>query len=601
MENGALLERIPEEDFSPEQAAWGTKEPLYRFRYTPTLDNFQWDDKRQFAVWRENGTLVCIQQIERWRTEEASSEPSYKYQGQSVALVAFAIDFTRRLEGVKCTIYGKTNHAIAETLTFLWSLDYVGRGRAEIREASNVEESSSLDVSILSTEQLASILKANRHIQLYMPSIAWTPEQSVVLATRPFSLNWNLTQRFSDHGTAFVDALQTRQKGTSNFGTLTFNVRTFSRTNLERLFQLEDTFTKLYVECHDHDLVYLPFSAKVEILHYTLEPYGAVDPKDFGSIEIKPKNIHLEINSFHGNVLFVIAFLDRLAQLGYLERLGLSLAEIHDNIDADQVALVAKALLRVIHANPSLSYLDLSETRQCYQPLDWTPHYEKIFEAMEARSSLGTSTIAINEPGRDIESIFGGYSDTSMNAALYSHVATLLSRHRHILVENQSGLTFTDGSKINSIYKLNRFYNGSENLTKATTSFWLPQLLTTALTHSSSGKFSFTALLLSHHTNTLVECLYGSENDQIRELNRYWNGWFKLAKECESSFGKQQLMTMALTTLSAQNFSVAALLLSHHKESLISCLEDWNFYESIVSHSSESGWKEYFLKYVCFL
>ncbi|GAX12627.1 hypothetical protein FisN_13Lu112 [Fistulifera solaris] len=506
MEKGALLERIPEEEWSPEQAAWGTEEPLYRFRYTPTLDDFQWDDKQQFAVWRENGTLVCLQHIDGWRTElfegwrtrDASSEPRYKYQGQSVA---FEIDFTRRVDGVKCTIYGKTNHAIAETLTFLWSLD---RGRAKIQKALL----SSLDVSILSAEQLASILNANRNIQLNMPSIAWTPEQSVVLATRPFSLNWNLTQRFSDHGTAFVSALQTRQKGQSNFGTLTFEVSTFSRPNLELLFQLEDTFTKLDVECHDHDLVLLPFSAKVETLHYTFETYGIVDPEDFGSIEMKPKNVHLEIKNFIRNVLMVTAVLDRLAQLGHLERLGLTLAEIGRNIDADQVALVAEALLRVIHANPSLSYLDLSKTHRFHQRVDWTPHYEQIFDAMEARSSLSTSTIAIHEPGRNTP--FGGYSDTSMNAALYSQVETLLSRNRHILVEDQWGLTFTDGSKIDSIYKLNRFYNGSENLAKGTTSFWKPQLMVTALTHSSSGKFSFTALLLSHHTNTLVECLYGS-------------------------------------------------------------------------------------------
>ncbi len=161
-----------------------------------------------------------------------------------------------------------------------------------------------------------------------------------------------------------------------------------------------------------------------------------------------------------------------------------------------------EALIRVIHAHPELSCLDLSGT-PVY--LEWGPLLQSIFEALEKHPSLRTQVAQDYE--LDDEEDEGNAFVCRYN--FYpSWLKQWLSRNRNIAVLDNSGNKCTDGSTIDKAYALNEFYNGSLALVNESASL-RTLLVATALTRSASINFQFTALLLSQYADTLCEFVHG--------------------------------------------------------------------------------------------
>jgi hypothetical protein len=100
---------------------------------------------------------------------------------------------------IKCVslLYGKSDSAITETVTFLWSLPYSGDLKTNLTIFSGEErkERPYFDFAALQAEQLANILDANRERCFKLETGIGSVDKSVTLATRTYPLNLNL--RFS--------------------------------------------------------------------------------------------------------------------------------------------------------------------------------------------------------------------------------------------------------------------------------------------------------------------------------------------------------------------------------------------------------------------
>jgi hypothetical protein len=157
------------------------------------------------------------------------------------------------------------------------------------------------DVATLSAAQFTQILGSNstRCISFIVSNL--TTEQSVLLATRPYSLNLELNryatdEGLSDEGTAFVDALENRQH---SFGSLRLNAPSFkpvmSRENLEQLLRLNSMIDKLGLRLMHEDIVLIPFVARVNALDYDIKARH-IRPEDFEGLDILTKDLSLAIN-----------------------------------------------------------------------------------------------------------------------------------------------------------------------------------------------------------------------------------------------------------------------------------------------------------------
>ena len=96
---------------------------------------------------------------------------------------------------------------------------------------------------------------------------------------------------------------------------------------------------------------------------------------------------------------------------------------------------------------------------------------------------------------------------------IFSWLEHLLSRNRNTTVLD-SGEKITNGSTIDKLYLLNRFYHGSVALVKESTES-RPDLVAAALTEGASSTFPHSALVLSDHTDMLCESMNGADLDHI--------------------------------------------------------------------------------------
>ena len=441
------------------------------------LDEFDWQQMRGYlAMWRKNGTILCVSQFMVRRGPDKH------------------VHFTLDCGGITYLfeIYGQSNAAIAETATFFWSLQPSGNV-SDPPDAGTlaITSVSGLDVSALSAKQLARILDSNPIRSISFLTGTWNAAQSVVLATRPYPFKITVastprgTFAFTDGGKAFVDALQTRK---SSFGSLRMDFpdrMPLSHANLQRLFELEDTFDELDVWRLNRESMLLPFSAKVKVLIYEIHS-TMMQPNDFDSIDIAAKDLHLKmyLNDADGWERLPISLLDRVSALGNFEKLCLWI-DTSRRASLDETELLAEALIRAIKGNPRLAYLNLSDNIGLF---DWTPYLQNVFEAMEDHTGLIKLVVD------DIELEDDDHA---------SWLKKLLSRNRNIVVLDGSGSTYSDKS-IAELYSLNRFCCGSAKLVRASASL-RSQLVTAALTENASNNFQCTALLLAQHTDMLCE------------------------------------------------------------------------------------------------
>ena len=114
-DEGPLLELLRPEQLSPRQKALRPAPfledlPMYKLLREPTsLDEFDWKKLGGTALWRENGSVILI-----------CHERFNPFWDRFAYVALDHVDSHHP----RCAIYGETDAAIAETLTFLCSLEH---------------------------------------------------------------------------------------------------------------------------------------------------------------------------------------------------------------------------------------------------------------------------------------------------------------------------------------------------------------------------------------------------------------------------------------------------------------------------------------------
>ena len=173
-----LLQLIPPERLSSQQNAfrpgkYATKLSMYTFLREPS-NLVDWKKYGSIEIWQGNGTIFRLCGI--------AYSPHYEEQ-----IVCFTLNGEYKLE---CVIYGKTDAAIAETLTFFLSLTHSGETSiCRKLTFSSLRNANHFDFAALKAKQLVWILDANPSRHYNFETGTWSAKQCVVLATRPYPLN----------------------------------------------------------------------------------------------------------------------------------------------------------------------------------------------------------------------------------------------------------------------------------------------------------------------------------------------------------------------------------------------------------------------------
>ncbi|GAX17697.1 hypothetical protein FisN_10Lu415 [Fistulifera solaris] len=426
-DSSPLLQLIPRNRMSSRQKALLLAEndgdsspPLYGFLGEPTdLQQMQCKNFLGSCIWRENGSIIyfnnhhCEPFLERYLLLLLSNHDQKDH--------------------LYCAVYGETDAAIAETATFFLSLPDAWHTYFTIYSLDN-----SFDFGALQLPQLIRILKSNPQRRIRLFGGTFSEDQAVILASRPHCLHLELGREFSFHdgGMAFVSALGNR---TTSFGTLVLMYERhgypFNNFPLNRFFELQNAFDKLEICGISPGCAMLPLVTHVNTLVYRVHAQ-LLPPDDFEDLEIDPKDITLQLFLDDGDDWheIVIAFLKQVAAAGHVERLCLSLSGDRSlQLDHDEAAPVAKALILCIKRNPKLRCLDLSETAQL---IDWRPHLQGIFEVLETHTSLRKFVV----------------KDRTWKQLHYTWLAQLLTRNCNITVLNDKGRMCSNGSTIDKIY-----------------------------------------------------------------------------------------------------------------------------------------------------
>ncbi|GAX16380.1 hypothetical protein FisN_10Hh404 [Fistulifera solaris] len=503
-----LLELLPRDKLSKRQkelhrALLNGYTPTYRFLREPTrLDEFDWENYRYHAIWRENETFICVIYGPYWGPE---------IRGRNVF---FQLDNVGKVN-LNCVIYGTNDAAIAETMSFFWSLKHPEHAQAALRISACIhlpdfEAKCKFDFACLQADQLIQILEANPRRQLQFEPGTWTPEQAVILASRSFPMHlimagdiqWDDYSK--DDGGYLIETIANRQ---SSFGSLSLDLSRGNNTFIDRAFTEEliklDLLEKLTLGILNEELGLLPFSAKAKALNYTIT-HSAMQPNDFDSLDIAMKRIHLSISSFRqdddAGVLFVAFFL-RIAQLGHFEHLGISLKERGMMNDTESVV---QALIHAINNNPRLTHLALGDLGVLFSQ---GPHSDAIFHSFEKHEALRVINL---EPY--IPNILDGMTEDEYGhfcKPYYAALERLLSRNRNLVVLDSTDEKISNGTTIEKLYALNHFYSGSEKLIQESDEV-RHLLVGRVLTERAFANFQYLGLLLSIYTDLLFEMVDGT-------------------------------------------------------------------------------------------
>ena len=339
----------------------------------------------------------------------------------------------------------------------------------------------------------------------------WSAKQSVILATRPYPLNIELTCfGLKDKGTAFVDALEKRQQpslGSFIIHDVNEDAKLFSSANLKCLFKLDMTFKMLKFGALQKECALLPLSVKTDTLVYKIEAVH-FQPTEIDSLDIVAKNLEVTIylNDVEDCFEPLVSFLNRIAELGHFERLSFFVAYWGDGYneehDVDDDGRVAEALIRAIIANPKLEFLDISRAADCVR---WFYHFKEIFEVLEDRKTLRTFILP------DLVAPLFYMKDKKFERLCLRHpvndyLEKLISRNRNITVYDRFHKKCSIAPRIHKIYSLNAFFNGSAEVVKEASSERL-LLVAAALIERAAKNFQYSALLLSGHTDMLCDLI----------------------------------------------------------------------------------------------
>ncbi|GAX16100.1 hypothetical protein FisN_20Hu223 [Fistulifera solaris] len=493
-ESDNVLKRIPEEELTARQRKFieaGTAQCFTHYelrRDLNRLDEIDWEKYCKIAIWRKNDTVTFtnIEIHTSWRSYQKCvlfyiKDANYSWNG---------------------AIFGETDYAVAETATVFWSMKQENDATSFLCIFDNPSEDGircRFDFAALRPEQLAQILDSNPTRALTLSTGEWTPEQSAILASRPYPFTLKLHARFdfTDSGTEFVNALEKRH---SSFGSLRIDFiapewgAPMNHYNLDRLLKL-DIFESLGIPDLGRTCVLLPFAAKVKALHCTIRA-NHVAPDDFKALSIVASDLSVEFIIEEDDEWdeLLLSFFGRVSELGHFERLSIGTNYwFRHHLSSEMLEHVTQALIRAIDANPKLSCLDLSTFKELDS--DSAIHFENIFRSMGEHE--GICTIAVNAFRVD-----------------FFWLERQLWRNRNIVVLDSLGNIFSNGSTIDNLYVLNQFYCGSKHLVNESSSERL-SLTSSALLKSASNSFQRTALLLADHTDVLCEWIQDLDVDAV--------------------------------------------------------------------------------------
>ncbi|GAX20780.1 hypothetical protein FisN_7Hu091 [Fistulifera solaris] len=337
---------------------------------------------------------------------------------------------------------------------------------------------------------------------VHLTNILLSAEQSVVFAKRsdsPYLTFENCA--FEDGGTAFLDALETRE---TTMPSLQFEGSVpLNDDNLIRLLQI-DLLEKLVLPSLSSELTFLPFAAQAKFLHYHISSSALLEDP-FQSVEIATKKLTLVVvhreESFPTEAM--LAFFRRIADLGHFEKLsfGINYDFIWDDWFPDDVPnCVAQGLIQAALANESLKELCIAHLWRTEGPdRGWEPHVGALCNGMKVHKTLCTLNVEVDEEER--EEAFGPN---------YSHLRELLSNNRNITVASVFDEVYGgDDPDIRQLYAVNRFYRRSEGLRTLSPPL-RPLLVVDTLLECG---FQFSSLLLSFHVDVLCESVQFALSD----------------------------------------------------------------------------------------
>ncbi len=473
---------------------------IYKLLRTPAhLDEIDWEKLDNTAICRKNGLIIWI------------GRPAIRDCFTSTIPFTVHVGEIQR-DGAIFNIQYKEDHdGIIETAALLAS-----RKRGEGRNVRIEIDVSTLDrdtlPEVLKPNQIACLLDACPTRKFELLDGFWYPEQSVVLATRPYPIDLILGEeesgdgcfQFQDEGAAFVDALVQRE---ASFGSLSLRFDehwvAIGYRSLRRLFGSETHFEKLEL-CKLDDLsVLFPFEANTEVLEYDFY-VDPVDPDVFNYLDIFAKDLRIKmLIGFEASDRFFEAVVDpfwaRLAELGHFERLSFTIVPGDYFHGFDFAPSITDTMISVIKYNPNLKYLTLGDSFWCPDDEDEESCYE------DSSSQMRKVSEAIEEHPALLELTVEHYSWSDPD---FTWLKRLLSRNRRITVRDSQGRRCSNGTSIDRLYSLNRFYCFSPDLVNESDSL-RTSLVGTALVGSAAGMYESTALLLSNHTDVLCELIHG--------------------------------------------------------------------------------------------
>ena len=493
-----LLEAIPSSLLKPEQVArWGSGRelPTYKLLRKPVNLEELNSCSQAMPIWWDNETLAYV------APRGIYGSPMY---GQGQHLFVDYVD-----KGFKLHIVGKTDEAIAQTAAFFMSLEEDSSTKESSRVFFSSMCSRTIDFSGAGSQCLIHLFERAPSRHVHFLHVSLSSEQSIVLATRPQPVQLTFQScSFIDEGTAFVTALENRK---SSFGSLTIQFLTGGTTglknvNMRRLFKV-DVISHLSLSSliKEEELVLLPFSAPVDALDYTIDARLLANA-DFQPVKIWTKKLSLAIwlgknrrtptlarDAESILTTAVNSLLRRVADIGHFLELDFRLFEQYPFVMPD---CAVEELFRATLANTNLQVLVLARR---FGDLDRDSRMEKLCTVLKEHEGLTTLKINIRD------SAFGPH---------LSHLRDLLSHNRRITVMNEMGDVYTDGSAIDELYSLNRFYRNSARLAVGPTSERSP-LVATALMNSTTANFQRSALLLSDHADALHELVQFARLDEL--------------------------------------------------------------------------------------
>ncbi len=463
----SLLALILPSEFQANQFAVtekGKEWPLYKFLRAPSaIEELKPYSTGQggVLVWMDNGTLAYINNGGRF-------PPPTRFT-----------KFFELHPGVCIRIHGDSDDAILETANFFGTLE-------SFQKQIEISYKNNLDFDDARAEQLALIMDKNQTRKICFIGTKLNSALSAMIATRPYPVNLYLENASIDED-AFLKHFQGR---TTPFGSLT-SEKSLATSLLKTIFHQLNLFEHFLINRLPNDLILQLLSAPVKSVGFTVGEENK--DLDLMAADILPKDIRIQtIYEAAFPTTFMLSFLRRVAQLGHLESLELSLRE-DDPIPVE----AGMALLGLLGASKNLKSLRLPVS---VNALD-DQFIKDLFDVIENHGRLTVFSTSVYPTKLDPQ---------------FKWLKHLMQRNRRVHVTDNYGLDWKYDRELEKLYALNRFLHGSHMVTKEPLSI-RTLVLVTARTYGAVNHFQRAATLLGDQADILCEILH--EIDSANEAH----------------------------------------------------------------------------------